>query len=198
MQPWQAYLNKFHDTKIKKSVDSAWQEYLKTLPKGKKPEKSIFEIRNRVAKELYADETDEVKQEVEEHRQSMRDGPDESADTSRRNKGFQKSVFVFPLQSECTSNSHVCYEQVDRQTISYTSRCGPIYFQANRLECVDSRRRAKPSLWRKAYDVSVRRSPILTYHLVLTAFASVFMKAKRLMEERSTNLWAPEASKAKS
>jgi hypothetical protein len=71
VQSWQAYLNKFQNTKLKPEIDDAWQEYLNEVPEGVKPEKTKFEIRNHVARKLFAAETATVKQEVEEHRQKM-------------------------------------------------------------------------------------------------------------------------------
>ena len=53
MQPWQAYLNKFQYTKLKEKIDEAWQQYLSEVPEGQKPEKTLFEIRNKVAQRLY-------------------------------------------------------------------------------------------------------------------------------------------------
>lgn len=72
VQPWQAYQNKFYDAKLKPKVEEAWNRYLSEVPEGQKPAKTLFEVRNRVVRELYENETDEVKQEVEEHRKRMK------------------------------------------------------------------------------------------------------------------------------
>jgi len=61
---------------------------LKGVPEGQKPEKTLFEIRNRLARELYEAETAAVKQEVEEHRQNMR-GNKEISNLAERNALFQ-------------------------------------------------------------------------------------------------------------
>jgi hypothetical protein len=87
-QPWQAYLNKFQETKLKNYIDDAWQEHLNEVPAGEKPTKTLFEVRNRVAQKMYEKETPQVKQEVEEHRLKMRDSPG-AMDTVSRNKAFQ-------------------------------------------------------------------------------------------------------------
>ena len=72
LQPWQAYQNKFYDTKLKHKVEESWKEYLGQFPKGQKPEKTLFEFRNQMVQKFYREETDEIKQEVEEHRQAMK------------------------------------------------------------------------------------------------------------------------------
>jgi hypothetical protein len=79
-------LNKFQNTKIKESIEDTWEDYLLGVPEGKKPDKTKFEVRNRVAQTLYEEETDEVKLEVEEHRQKMR----HSGGMPERNKGLQR------------------------------------------------------------------------------------------------------------
>lgn len=85
VQPWQAYLNKYQNTKLKDKIDDAWQEYLSTVPTGQKPKKTIFEIRNKVAQEQYRAEEADVKQEVEKHREEMKYGTG-----TTDNKKFQR------------------------------------------------------------------------------------------------------------
>jgi hypothetical protein len=70
-QPWQAFLNLFQETTLKDSIEDAWKYYMLELPEGGKPEKTKFEVRNRVAQRLYPQQTDEVKEQVEKHRQDM-------------------------------------------------------------------------------------------------------------------------------
>lgn len=90
MQPWQAYLNKFQNTKLKEKIDETWQQYLSEVPEGQKPEKTLFEIRNKLARQMYEAETDEVKQEVEEHRKRMKaNNEPEASDLAERNRSFQ-------------------------------------------------------------------------------------------------------------
>jgi hypothetical protein len=89
VQPWQAYLNKYQNTKLKPAIDDAWDEYLKEAPDGVKPQKTKFEIRNYVARKLFTKETTAVKQEVEEHRQKMMSG-EETSDVVKRNESFQR------------------------------------------------------------------------------------------------------------
>jgi hypothetical protein len=62
---------------------------LKGVPKGQQPEKTLFEIRNRLARELYEVESAAVKQEVEEHRQSMR-GSKEVSNIAEKNMHYQQ------------------------------------------------------------------------------------------------------------
>jgi hypothetical protein len=87
VQPWQAYLNKFQHTKLKDKIDDAWQQHLSEVPEGEKSEKTLFEIRNKLAQKLYAAETAEVKEEVEGHRKAMRDN---NVDLDNANKAFQE------------------------------------------------------------------------------------------------------------
>jgi hypothetical protein len=93
VQPWQAYLNKFQDTKLKQDIDDAWQDYIKEVPEGENPDKTQFEVRNKVARRLYEDETLEVKQEVEEHRQKMREKKS-APDIVDRSRAFQRYLFA--------------------------------------------------------------------------------------------------------
>lgn len=88
VQPWQAYLNKFQHTKLKKKIEDAWRDYRKGVPNGEKPEKTLFEIRNKVARELYEEESTEVKREVENHRRIMRES--QVASDAEKNASFQK------------------------------------------------------------------------------------------------------------
>ena len=85
-QPWQAYLNKFQETKLKDSIDLAWKYHLLQVADGDAPTKTKFEVWNSVAQRLYQQESDEVKQEVEEHHKNMR----YSGDVPVRNKGLQR------------------------------------------------------------------------------------------------------------
>ncbi|KAF8487814.1 hypothetical protein F5888DRAFT_1624159 [Russula emetica] len=97
MQPWQAYLNKFQNTTLKEKIDNAWQQYLSKVPEGQKPEKMLFEIRNKLAQELYKAETAEVKQEVKEYRKTMvvnREAPG----LVERNKSFQRYISLELLE----------------------------------------------------------------------------------------------------
>lgn len=89
VQPWQAYLNRFQHTKLKTEIDGAWEEYLKDIPEGEKPQKTQFEIRNKLAWNLYANETVAVKEEVKEHRKVMMSGK-ETSDAVERNQTFQR------------------------------------------------------------------------------------------------------------
>jgi hypothetical protein len=91
VHPWQAYQNKFYSTKLKPKVEEVWEEYLNHVPEGQKPGKTLFEIRNQVVQKLYEEETDEVKQEVEEHRKKMKAGK-AASDVTERNKELQMYV----------------------------------------------------------------------------------------------------------
>ena len=91
MQPWQAYLNKYQNTKLKDKIENAWQEYLSTVPEGQKLRKMLFEIRNRVAQEEYKVKEGVIKQEVEEDRQMMKHTP-KTSNRRDKNKNFQVYV----------------------------------------------------------------------------------------------------------
>jgi hypothetical protein len=39
--------------KLKEKIDEAWQQYLSEVPEGQKPKKTLFEIRNKLAQQLY-------------------------------------------------------------------------------------------------------------------------------------------------
>jgi hypothetical protein len=86
-------LNKFQHTKLKDKIDDAWREYSNEFPKGQKPKKTLFEIRNKLAQKLYEAETPAVKQEVEEHRKEMACS-NEDSDLDKRNKSFQEYVLL--------------------------------------------------------------------------------------------------------
>lgn len=101
MQPWQAYLNKFQNTKLKKEIDDAWKQYLQDVPEGEQPKKTRFEIRNKLARKLYAAETAKVKAEVEEHRKVMREG-NETSDLVARNASFQRYDILLQVRTRQT------------------------------------------------------------------------------------------------
>lgn len=96
MQPWQAYLKLFQNTKLKEKIDKAWREYLSSVPEGQKPKKTLFEIRNKVAQESYKAETPEVKRQVEEYRKSKEATRTDASDLAERNTTFQR--YVVPLE----------------------------------------------------------------------------------------------------
>jgi hypothetical protein len=85
--PWQAYQNLFYESKLKALVETAWEEYLSTRPEGSKPEKSQFTVKNELIQNLYAEESEEVKEEVERHRQKMRE---KKSDSGKPNEEFQR------------------------------------------------------------------------------------------------------------
>jgi hypothetical protein len=91
MHPWQAYQNKYYDSKLRPIVEEAWEEYLSEFPEGEKPKKTLFEFRNQLVQKLYEDETDDIKQEVEEHRQMMKAGKT-SPDVDEKNMALQMYV----------------------------------------------------------------------------------------------------------
>ncbi|KAI0245466.1 hypothetical protein BJV78DRAFT_1287779 [Lactifluus subvellereus] len=111
VQPWQAYLNKFQNTKLKEKIDEAWETYLSEVPEGQKPEKMLFEIRNKLAQQLYEAETAEVRWEVEEHRQKMRNSEtSDDSDLAARNKSFQSSIDKLPRTLQ------IAMESITKQT----------------------------------------------------------------------------------
>jgi ketol-acid reductoisomerase len=106
-QPWQAYLNKYRDLKLKPMIKNAWHDYLKDIPEGEQPKKMLFEVRNKLAQKLYEEETDEVKQEVEEHRLKMRDVC--TPDVDDQNKAFQRYCII----SDIVAVTHIVHKKVD-------------------------------------------------------------------------------------
>jgi hypothetical protein len=92
VHPWQAYLNKFQTDRLKEPIDDAWEDYIKGVPDGEAPKKTQFEVRNKVAQRLYEDETPEIKQEVEEHRQKMKEDGS-ITDIDNPNQAFQRYFF---------------------------------------------------------------------------------------------------------
>jgi hypothetical protein len=100
VQPWQAYLNLYHDSKLRAEIDDAWEEYLVEVPEGEKPKKTKFEVQNYVARKLFEVETTTVKKEVEEHRQNMM-SKQETSDVVGRNRSFQtydESLIIIKLE----------------------------------------------------------------------------------------------------
>jgi hypothetical protein len=59
-----------------------------------KPTKSRFSIMNEVVQKAWAEETEEVKQKVEEHRRKVKEEPDDdNQDREARNKNYQEYGF---------------------------------------------------------------------------------------------------------
>jgi molecular chaperone DnaK (HSP70) len=73
-------------------VDAAYEIHLKTVPEGAKPTRTRFSIMNEVVQKAWAEETEEVKQSVEEHRRKMKEEPvdDQQTDLDKRNKKYQE------------------------------------------------------------------------------------------------------------
>lgn len=73
---WQVYQKLYYNNKLKAIVDVAYTEYLKSNEgKGLNPEalkKERLSIQNRIVRERYEVESEEVKAEVERHREGYR------------------------------------------------------------------------------------------------------------------------------
>ncbi|KAF8502336.1 hypothetical protein F5888DRAFT_1800821 [Russula emetica] len=104
VQPWQAYLNKFQSTKLKEKIEDTWKCYLNGVPEGVKPEKTKFEIQNKVAQTLYEEESDKVKGEVEEHHEKMRYNGSTPC-VIGQNKAFQRSIDKLPRTLQLAAES---------------------------------------------------------------------------------------------
>ena len=106
MHPWQAYLKKYGEMKLKHKVDEAWNQYLSDVPKGQKPEKTLFEIRNKVAQRQYEAKNAEVKLEIEEYHEKMKlmkvNNP---SNPFERNWSFQSSIDRLPHTIQAFSES---------------------------------------------------------------------------------------------
>ena len=90
VHPWQAYQNKYYDTKLRPEVEKAWKQYLSEVPEGEKP-KSLFEFRNQLVQKLYEEKLDSIKEKIEKHCQAMKKGI-LTSDVNITNRGFQTCV----------------------------------------------------------------------------------------------------------
>jgi hypothetical protein len=96
---WQAYQSLYYQSKLKPIVNAAYEAYLATIPPNTKP-KTRFVIMNQVVQQSFAEETEEVKAEVEEYRRKLKDGPEvgiDNQDRDERNHNYQKWVFHWPM-----------------------------------------------------------------------------------------------------
>jgi hypothetical protein len=88
---WQAYQTLYYKTKLKPLVDVAWAAYLATVPADTKPAKTRFAIMNEVVQKTFAEETEEVKKEVEEYRRKLKEEPvEDNQDKEVRNSNYQR------------------------------------------------------------------------------------------------------------
>jgi hypothetical protein len=71
-------------------VDAAHDAYLATIPEGTKPAKTRFVTMNEVVRKAFAEESEEVKREVEEYRRKLREEPVEDQDKETRNSNYQE------------------------------------------------------------------------------------------------------------
>jgi hypothetical protein len=68
---YQAYQQLYYEEKIKDIVEKRWDEHLRSQPgydEDSVPQVPSLAFRNRITRELFADESDEVKDKVEAHR----------------------------------------------------------------------------------------------------------------------------------
>lgn len=94
LQPWQAYQNLFYNSKLKPLVESAWETYRAQFPMDTKPPKTRFAVMNELIQELYAAETKEVREQVEAHRQKLKEKVYTKENGEAQNQLYQRSVLT--------------------------------------------------------------------------------------------------------
>lgn len=72
LQPFQAYSKLYHKEKLKTILDEKFKEHQQTVTPTER--KSRFAFTNGLTKEMYEEETDEVKAEVEHYQKRLADG----------------------------------------------------------------------------------------------------------------------------
>jgi hypothetical protein len=88
---WQAYQMLYYKTKLKPLVDVTWAAYLATVPADTKPAKTRFAIMNEVVQKMFAKETEEVKKEVKEYCQKLKEEPvEDNQDKEVHNSNYQR------------------------------------------------------------------------------------------------------------
>jgi hypothetical protein len=88
---WQAYQMLYYKTKLKPLVDVVWAAYLATVPADMKPAKMRFAIMNEVVQKMFAEETEEVKKEIEEYCRKLKEEPiEDNQDKEVRNSNYQR------------------------------------------------------------------------------------------------------------
>ena len=86
---WQTYINLYYDEKLKPLVEKAYADHLASLEEGKSPKPKVVII-GEVAQAMLEDESDEIKDEIENHRQKVKNEPDDDITTSKRLGSLQQ------------------------------------------------------------------------------------------------------------
>lgn len=90
LQPWQAYQSLFYRSKLKPIIDQAWEDYKSSLAVGTKPDKSRFLFMNEKVQEMFAAETEEVRELVEAHRLKLKEGGESLENNEVQNQRYQR------------------------------------------------------------------------------------------------------------
>ncbi|KIJ92075.1 hypothetical protein K443DRAFT_13876, partial [Laccaria amethystina LaAM-08-1] len=94
---WQAYQHLYYES-FKADIESEYESYIKECEVTKEKPKTRFEFRNEACQKRFAEETEEVKAEVEEYQVKLRDGLDTNLpkDSHSRNKEIQCAIEKLP------------------------------------------------------------------------------------------------------
>ena len=117
LRAWQAYQSLYYQTKLKPIVDAAYKAYLETVPPDTKPEKTCFAIMNQVVQKAFAEEMEEVKAEVEEYRQKVKEVSEVDTDNQDRdghNNNYQKYDFDQQSNDYQLIDTHHFHRAIDR------------------------------------------------------------------------------------
>lgn len=72
---WQTYVNLYYEEKLKALVEKAYTDHLASLGEGQNPKPKVA-IMGEVARAMLEQESDEIKEEIEIHRQKVKNEPD--------------------------------------------------------------------------------------------------------------------------
>lgn len=88
---WQAYQQLYYES-FKAEIESEYKSYVEKCEATEQKPKTSFEFRNEACQKRFLEETEEVKQEVEEYRAKLRDGEETKLPEGSigRNKEIQR------------------------------------------------------------------------------------------------------------
>ena len=85
---WQTYVNLYYEEKLKAAVEKAYADQFTSLGEGKNPKPKVV-IMGEVARAMLEEESDEIKEEIENHRQKVKNEPDDTT-TSKKLGSLQR------------------------------------------------------------------------------------------------------------
>ena len=85
---WKTYINLYYEQKLKDAVEKAYTDHLVSLEEGKNPKAKVA-ILGEVAVAMFEDESEEIKDEIENHHQKVKNEPDDTT-TSKRSGSLQQ------------------------------------------------------------------------------------------------------------